>query len=541
MIDERMNTLSNIKFMTTSEAAALIPDGASVGTVGFLLTGAPEEMFLEIENRYLEHGSPRDLSLMWASGVGDGQKVRGLNHLCHEGLIKRVVGGHYGLIPRLVDMVNENLVEAYNFPQGVLASMFRDMAAKKPGVLTHVGLGTFADPDVDGGKLNPKTTEDIVQKLNIDGEDYLLYKSQKIDVAIIRGTEADEDGNIGISKEALKLEHLPVAMASRNNGGMVIVQVERLVKRGAIDPKSVIVPGVMVDVVAVVQDEKNHMQNAATQFDIDYISSNGVVPEKPVASTELNAKRIIARRSAMQVTADKRVLNYGIGVPEGVADVLKEEGLEHNFVATVEPGIYGGSAQGGLNFGSAYAPQAIIDHPYQFDFYDGGGIDITFLGMAQCDARGSLNVSKFGPKIAGCGGFIDISQNAKECVFCGTFTAGGLKIAVENGMISIVHEGRVKKFIKDLEHITLNGEVESRKGKKISLITERCVFEVKPEGLTLTEIAPGINLEKDILAHMEFEPLISKGLKLMDSRIFTEELMGLELNPQYDVNELKIG
>lgn len=533
--------MSHVKFTTAIEAAAMIPDGASVGTVGFLLTGAPEEVFIEIENRFKETGSPRDIQLMWASGVGDGQPVRGINHLCHPGLLKRVIGGHYGLIPKLVKMVSENQIEAYNFPQGVLATMFRDMAANKPGVLTHVGLGTFADPDVDGGKLNPKTRDDLVQKMEIGGAPYLLYKSQKIDVAIIRGTEADEDGNIGISKEALKLEHLPVAMAARNNGGMVIVQVERLVKRGTLDPKNVIVPGVLVDVVAVAQDEKNHMQNAATQFDINFISADGLIPEKEIVSGALNPKRIIARRSAMQVTVQKRVLNYGIGVPEGVADVLKEEGLEHHFVATVEPGIYGGSAQGGLNFGSAYAPQAIIDHPYQFDFYDGGGIDITFLGMAQCDAKGSLNVSKFGPKIAGCGGFIDISQNAKECVFCGTFTAGGLKTGVENGKLKIIKEGAVKKFINTLEHITLNGEVEAQKNKKISLITERCVFEVRPEGLTLTEIAPGIDLEKDILGQMEFRPVISENLREMDARIFKEERMGLSLEAQLKVDTYNAG
>ncbi len=519
----------------------MIPDRASIGTVGFLLTGAPEEVLLEIEKRFLDLGSPRDIQLMWASGVGDGQRARGINHLCHEGLLKRVIGGHYGLIPRLVDMVSENKIEAYNFPQGVLTNMFRDMAANRPGVLTHVGLGTFVDPDVDGGKLNEKTTEELVRKIKIEEQEYLLYESQKIDVAIIRGTEADEDGNIGISKEALRLEHLPVAMAARNNGGLVIVQVERLVKRGTIDPKNVIVPGVMVDVVALVEDEKNHMQNAATQFDINFISSNGIIPEKAIKPTNMNARRIIARRSAMQVTADKRVLNYGIGVPESVADVLKEEGLEHHFIATVEPGIYGGSAQGGLNFGSAYGPQAIIDHPYQFDFYDGGGIDLTFLGMAQCDAKGSLNVSKFGPKIAGCGGFIDISQNAKECVFCGTFTAGGLETLVENGKLSIVKEGKVKKFIAQLEHITLNGEVEARKDKKISLVTERCVFEVRPEGLTLTEIAPGIDLDRDILSQMEFEPIVAKELKTMDDRIFRDEPMGLTLEMETEIDKQNVG
>lgn len=520
--------MGRVKFVTTREAANMIPDEAYIGTVGFMLTGAPEEVLLEIENRFLETGNPKNISLMWASGVGDGGTVRGINHLCHEGLLKKTVGGHYGLFPRIAKLINENKIEAYNYPQGVLNHMFREMAAHKPGVLTHVGLGTFADPDFQGGKLNEISKEDIVQKVEINGENYLFYKSQKINVAIIRGTEADEDGNIGISKEALKLENLSVAMAARNNGGLVIAQVERVVKRGTIEPKNVAVPGAIVDVVAVVKDKKNHMQTSGTDFNIDFISSTGVFEEN-FQPSGLDVRKVIGRRAAMQMDKSKLVLNFGIGIPEKVAEVLKEEGLEENFISTVEPGIYGGTAQGGLDFGSAICPQAIIDHAYQFDFYDGGGIDITFLGMAQCDANGSLNVSKFGPKIPGCGGFIDISQNAKECVFCGTFTAGGLKVDINDGKLEIIKEGKVKKFVNELEHITFNGKYESRKNKKITIVTERAVFEVRPEGLTLTEIAPGIDLEKDILANMEFKPVIANDLKEMDSRIFKDELMNLEL------------
>lgn len=520
--------MSRVKFVTTKEAVNMIPDGAFIGTVGFMLTGAPEELFLEIEKSFLETGKPKDVSLMWASGPGDGGTERGINHLCHEGLLKRTVGGHYGLFPKIAKLVNENKIEAYNFPQGVLTSMFRDMAAHKPGVLTHVGLGTFIDPEHQGGKLNEITKEELVQKVEVNGEKYLLYKSQKLDIALIRGTEADEDGNIAISKEALRLENLPVAMAARNNGGLVIVQVERIVKRGTLDPKQVIVPSAMVDVVAVVQDKKNHMQTSGTDFNVDFISSSSVIEDKFVPSS-LDVRKAIAKRAAMQMDSSKLVLNFGIGVPEKVAEVLKEEGLESRFISTVEPGIYGGSAQGGLNFGSAIAPQAIIDHPYQFDFYEGGGIDITFLGMAECDSNGSLNVSKFGPKIPGCGGFIDICQNAKEVVFCGTFTAGGLKVEIVDGKLEIVKEGRVKKFKNSIEHITFNGQFESQKGKKITLVTERAVFEIKPEGLTLTEIAPGVDLQKDILDQMEFKPVIAEDLKEMPSQAFKDGLMNLQL------------
>lgn len=520
--------MGRIKFVTTKEAAAMIPDKAYIGTVGFMLTGTPEEMFIEIEKRFLETGSPNNISLMWASGPGDGGTERGFNHLCHEGLLKRTVGGHYGLFPKMAGLINENKIEAYNFPQGVLVTMFRDMAARKPGVLTHVGLGTFVDPDYEGGKLNEVTKEDLVQKIEVNGEKYLFYKSQNIDVALIRGTEADEDGNIGISKEALRLENLSVAMAARNNGGLVIAQVERIVKRGTLDPRHVIVPGPMVDVVALVEDKKNHMQTSGTDFNIEFISGAGV-HEDTFKPSKLDVRKVIAKRAALQMDKSKLVLNFGIGIPEKVAEVLKEEGIEQHFVSTVEPGVYGGSAQGGLDFGSAIAPQAIIDHPYQFDFYDGGGVDITFLGMAQCNADGSLNVSKFGPKVPGCGGFIDICQNAKECVFCGTFTAGGLKVNINNGKLEIIQEGKAKKFVNEIEQITFNGKFESKKNKKITIVTERAVFEVRPEGLTLTEIAPGIDLEKDILANMEFKPIIVDNLKEMDSRIFNDELMNLVL------------
>jgi propionate CoA-transferase len=519
--------MGRIKFVSTAEAVAMIPDEARIGTVGFMLTGAAEELWIEMEKRFLANGHPKNVSIFWASGVGDGSDVRGMNHICHEGLLAKTIGGHYGLIKKLGPMVVENKIQAYNLPQGVMCQMYRDMAAGKPGVLTHVGLETFIDPDYEGGKLNKITKEEIVEKVNLNGKDYLFYKAQPISVAIIRGTEADENGNISLRKEALTLEHLACAMAARNNGGLVIAQVEKIVKNGAIPAKDVKIPGIMVDVVAAVSDIKNHMQTAGTQYNEDFITAN-VVVKQDVKKLPLNERKVIARRSAMQLNASKFVLNYGIGYPEAVADVLKEEGVEEYFTATVEPGVIGGTALGGLNFGSAIAPEAIIDEPYQFDFYDGGGVDCTFLGMAQCDAEGNLNVSKFGPKVPGCGGFIDISQNAKECVFCGTFTASGLETKIENGKLVIVKEGKVKKFIKKVEQVTFNGKFESKKNKKITLVTERAVFELRPEGPTLVEIAPGADLQKDILDQMEFAPIIADNLKVMDDKIFSEKLMGLK-------------
>ncbi len=509
-----------MKLITTKEAAELIKDGVSVGTVGFMLTGAPEEIFTRIEERFLETGHPKNLSLMWASGVGDGQPVRGINHLAHEGLLKQTIGGHYGLIPKLGKLIAEKKVAAYNFPQGVLTGMFREMAGNRPGVLTHVGLGTFVDPDYEGGKLNELCKEDIVQKLKVNDKDYLLYNSQKIDVAIIRGTECDEYGNIGYSEEALKLENLSVAMAAKNNGGIVIAQVKRTVKNGDIDPRNILVPGIMVDYVAVADDEKNHMQTGGTLFNKEFITISSEKSTTEVTPLELNPKTIIARRCAEFLDKNDKIVNYGIGLPEYVAAVLKEQGVDSNYTATVEPGVIGGAAQGKFDFGSSIHPQSIIDHQHKFDFYDGGGIDCTFLGMAQCNDKGSINVSKFGPKIPGCGGFINISQNAKRVVFCGTFTAGGLEVAIEDSKLSIITEGRNKKFINNIEQITFNGEYEALKNKELYLVTERAVFEIAKSGLTLIEIAPGVDLEKDILANMDFKPIIADDLKVMNKDLF---------------------
>lgn len=511
-----------MKIISTKEAAYLINSGDKVGTVGFMVTGAPEEIFIEIEKRFLETNTPRDLTLMWASGIGDGTDQRGINHLAHENLLKRVIAGHYGLIPRLGPLINENKVEAYNFPQGVLTGLFREMGAKRPGILTHVGLGTFVDPDLDGGKLNSITTEDIVKKVNIEGKDFLLYKSQEIDVAIVRGTEADEFGNIGYSEEALKLENMSVAMAAKNNGGIVIAQVKKLVKNGEIDPRCLSVPASMVDYVAVVEDEKNHMQTTGTQFNEKFITISNETIENENVELPLDIRTLIAKRCEQFIDDESKILNYGIGLPESVALVVKAKGNTSNYTATIEPGVIGGFAQAKFDFGSSIYPESIIEHQHQFDNYSGGGIDITFLGMAQCNAQGSINVSKFGVKIPGCGGFIDISQNAKKIVFCGTFTAGGLEVDIADNKLVIVNEGKGKKFVNNLDQITFNGLFEGKKQKEIYVVTERAVFSITEQGLTLIEIAPGIDLEKDILANMEYQPIISSELKTMDEKLFTK-------------------
>jgi len=511
------------KVVSAQEAVGRIRDGDTVATGGFVGVGFAENIAVALERRFTSQGSPRDLTLLYAAGQGDGRD-RGLNHFGHEGLVRRVIGGHWALVPKLQHLAIDNRIEAYNLPQGVISQLFRDTAAGKPGLLTHVGLGTFVDPRHGGGKVNARTTEDLVELMTIGGREWLFYKAIPVQVAVIRGTTADSAGNVTMEREALTLEALAIAMAAHNSGGIVIVQVERLAASGTLPPRQVRIPGILVDCVVVAEKPEYHMQTFGTPYDPAFAGELRV-PLDRIAPMPLSARKVIARRALLELS-DGDVVNLGIGMPEGVAAVAAEECMLSRFTLTAEPGVIGGMPAGGLDFGATVNPDAVIDQPYQFDFYDGGGLDVAILGLAQADRQGNLNVSKFGRKLAGAGGFINISQSARKVVFIGTFTAGGLEVAFGADGVQILREGEAHKFVQEVEHRTYSGAVAMERGQAALFVTERCVFRLTPQGLELVEVAPGIDIERDILARMDFVPSIAADLKPMDARLFAAGPMG---------------
>ncbi len=510
------------RIVSAEEAVGHIPDGATV-----LVVPMPsEEVYPAFHRVFTKTGSPKDLTVIWAAGLGPfSAERRGMNHFGYPGMVKRFVAAHFGLNHEVMRMIAQEEVEAFNLPQGTLCQLYREIAAGRPGVITRVGLGTFVDPRVEGGKLNQRTQscEDLVEVVQVNGQEMLRYKPFKPQVGLIRGTTADPEGNITIEDEALCMENLEAAMAVANSGGFVIAQVERVSDKPA-QPHAVRIPGIFVHYVVVASCRHTHPHTLFTEHDPDYLGGARMDLQREFLPMPLNAEKVICRRAVLELGA-ATLVNLGVGVPMSVATVAHEEGILDRLMLNTEVGVLGGLPQTGKNFGPAKNPSAFMSQAAMFDFYDGGGLDLTCVGMAQVDRQGNVNVSKIGPKIIGCGGFINITQSTKAVIFCGEFTAVGSRIEVQGGGLRILAEGKVRKFVERVEQITFSGAVARHGGQKILFVTERGVFKLVPEGLLLTEIAPGIELDRDILRQMEFRPLIAPDLRCMDARIFQETPM----------------
>ena len=503
-----------MRIITAKEAAQKIKSGSTVVFNGFIMAAVAEEIISHIEKEFLERGAPEHLTVVSSTSVGDAGEL-GLNHLAHKGLVKRLITGHLNLMPKLQKMIIDEDIEAYNFPQGIMGMLMRDIAAHRPGHISRIGMYTFVDPRINGGKLNAVTREDLNEIIQIDGKEYIRYKPFPVDYAVLRGTYADRQGNISMSNEAACVDALSMAQACRNSGGRVMVQVEKIVEK--LNPHDVRIPSVLVDDVVPVSDMAYHRQSANCAFNAAYLNQDD---SAQLSSSDMptGERYIIAARSADELMPNA-VINLGIGIPEGIAQIAGRRG-RNDFTLTVEAGGIGGYPMGGLDFGCTFKPEAILYQHQLFEYYHGGGLDQTFLGLAEVDPRGNINVSKFGPRVAGCGGFICITQSTPKLYFIGTFTAKGLRTHTENGKLVIDTEGSVKKFKKSIEQITFSARFAHENSQSALFITERCVFELSERGLILTEIAPGIDIEKHILLNMEFTPEISPNLKTMNPEIF---------------------
>jgi propionate CoA-transferase len=510
------------KVVSGDEAVALVRDGDVIAVSGYGGNGSPESLLAALARRFRDMASPRSLTLVHAGGIGDGDG-KGTDRLAEEGLLRRVIAGYFGLAPRIAALALDGKIEAYNLPEGVIVQLYRDIGAGKPGVLSRVGLGTFVDPRVEGGKIRRGVGEDRVELIEVGGSEALFYRAFPIHVAFIRGTTADPEGNLTIERESLSLEGLALAIAAKNCGGYVACQVERVAQSGSLTARQVTIPGILVDCVVVAEPD-HHMQTYGTRYNPAF-SGEIRVPTESVAALPFDERKIVARRAASELRAHS-VVNLGIGLPDSVGIVAREEGIFDLLVLTVDPGVVGGIPMGGLDFGAAVNAQAVIDHAAMFDLIDGGGVDVAVLGMAQGDARGNVNVSRFGGRLTGCGGFINISHRSKKVIFVGTFTSGGLEIAIDDGALRIRREGRHAKFVQAVEQITFSGEVAASDEREVLYVTERCVFRLGKSGLELVEVAPGIDVETQILAHLPFRPVVG-ALATMDVAIFRTEPMGL--------------
>lgn len=507
------------KIMSMQEAAHLIPNDACVWLVaGGGGINEPSAFLEAVEARFLETGCPQGLTLCHSAGIGDKQGG-GVDRFAHERMVRKVIGSHWTWSVHMQELARQNKIEAYVLPQGTMAQMTREIAGGRPGVLTKVGLGTFVDPRVEAGAMNSISGEKLADVVSVLGEEYLLYKSFPIDVTIIRATTADEEGNLTFEQEGILTETISAAQAAKNSGGIVIAQVKRVVKKGTLKALDVRVPGFLVDAIVV---DGRQRQSLMTEYDPALSGEYRVPLENALPPMELNERKVIARRAAQEVKLDS-VVNLGFGMPAGVASVINEAGLIDRIKLSVEQGLTGGVPSGGSNFGLVYNPDVILDTTHQFDWYDGGGLDLAVLSFAEFDRHGNVNVSRFGERVNGVGGFINISQSARKVIFVGTMTAGKLSCVCKDHSLCIEREGQIKKAVADVAQISFSGLYARKRKQEVLFVTERAVFRLTDEGVLLTEVAPGVRLKEDILDQMEFEPLVSKQLRPMDGRLFAEE------------------
>lgn len=530
---DEVRVIRKTDVISPQEAALLIPDGVVVSVSSSSGLGCPDAVLKAIGERFVATGRPRDLTTLHPIAAGDMYGIGGMDHLAQPGLLRRVIAGSFPSgpsrlpSPKIWRMIYEDEVEAYNIPSGILFAMHDQAAAKGPGVLTKVGMDTYVDPRRSGGRMNGRTSDDIVQLVRFDGEEWLYFPAIPVDVAIIRGTTADELGNISMEHEGAYLGAYEQALAARNNGGIIIAQVKRVASAASIPPQQVRVPGVLVDCIVVAPDQ---MQTTQTLYD-PAISGEVRRPQKSFSLVEWGPEKVIARRIAMELVQGEAV-NLGFGVSALVPRILLEEGLDGAVTWVIEQGAVGGVPLLDFQFGCAANAQAIVPSPAQFRYFAGGGFDRSLLSFLQVDQEGNVNVSRLSamPHVtAGVGGFVDITANAKRLVFSGFFTAGGLKLALEGRAVQILNEGRARKFVPQVEHVTFSGRRAREMGQEATYITDRCVLRLEREGLIVTEIAPGINLERDVLGQAAIPLRVSPELRLMDERLFSPQPMGLKL------------
>lgn len=502
------------KVISGEEAARLVQDHQTVAILG---SGGgicePTYLLKQLGARFQKEGAPREITIYHANGIGDHDSI-GTDALAYEGLVKRDIAGHWGMAPHMAQLAKEEKIEAYNFPQGVMSQMYSAVAAHTPGVITKTGLHTYIDPRLEGGKMNASAREDLVEVVNLAGQEWLWYKPVQFDIGFVRGTTADCEGNITYEEEAALLDGISLAQAVHNSGGVVIAQVKYLSEQHA-SPQNVRIPGIYVDYIVVDPDQK---QTCERVYD-PALAGTLRTPFDTVPPMDLNPRKVVARRAARELKPGM-VINLGTGMPDGVASVAQEDGYLDQLHFTVEQGIIGGMPMRGVIFGVSHNADAMIDQTMQFNFYDGGGLDCCFLGMAQMDRHGNVNSSKTGMLLSGCGGAINISQNAKKVVFCGTFTAKGMKAAIGGGKIAITNEGQIHKLVSEVDQVTFSGKYAEEVHQPVMYVTERAVFELRNGQVVLTEIAPGIDLEKDVLEQMDFTPVIADDLKTMDEELF---------------------